>query len=92
MKTIDKVMIGVPAALGGVIMLVTKLGATFLLTGTLLAFWLGPSDDSVVLDQKALLGLAAGFSTLGGFLWKQFNNFKNCKIKFMKTLADNLYF
>jgi len=92
MKTIDKVMIGVPAAVGGVIMLVTKLGATFLLTGALLAFWLGLSDDPVVLDQKSLLGLAAGFGTLGGFLWKQFNNFKNRKIKFMKTLADNLYF
>jgi len=92
MKTIDKVMIGVPAAVGGIIMLVTKLGATFLLTGALLAFWLGLSDEPVVLDQKSLLALAAGFGTLGGFLWKQFNNFKNRKIKFMKTLADNLYF
>ena len=44
MKTIDKVMNGVPAAVGGIIMLVTKLGATFLLTGALLAFWLGLSD------------------------------------------------
>ena len=92
MKTIDKVMIGVPAAVGGIIMLVTKLGATFLLTGALLAFWLGLSDEPVILDQKALLALAAGFGTLGGFLWKQFNNFKNRKIKFMKTLADSLYF
>lgn len=92
MKTIDKVIIGVPAAVGGIVMLVTKLGATFLLTGALLAFWLGLSDDPVVLDQKSLLALAAGFGTLGGFLWKQFNNFKNRKIKFMKTLADNLYF
>jgi len=92
MKTIDKIMIGVPAAVGGIIMLVTKLGATLLLTGALVAFWLGLNDDPVVLDQKSLLGLAAGFGTLGGFLWKQFNNFKNRKIKFMKTLADNLYF
>ena len=92
MKTIDKVMIGVPAAVGGIIMLVTKLGATFLLTGALLAFWLGLSDEPVILDQKTLLALAAGFGTLGGFLWKQFNNFKNRKIKFMKTLADSLYF
>ena len=92
MKTIDKVMIGVPDAVGGIVMLVTKLGATFLLTGALLAFWLGLSDEPVVLDQKSLLALAAGFGTLGGFLWKQFNNFKNRKIKFMKTLADNLYF
>ena len=92
MKTIDKIMIGVPAAVGGIVMLVTKLGTTLLLTGALLAFWLGLSDEPVVLDQKALLALAAGFGTLGAYLWKQFNNFKNRQIKFMKTLADNLYF
>ncbi|MCK5872907.1 MAG: DUF3754 domain-containing protein [Methylococcales bacterium] len=92
MKTIDKLIIGVPAAVGGMIMLATKLGATLLLTGTLLSFWLGMQDEPVVLDQKALLALAAGFGALGAFLWKQFNKFKNRKIKFMKTLADNLYF
>ncbi len=92
MKTIDKLIIGVPAAVGGIIMLATKLGATLILTGTLLAFWLGMRDEPVVLDQTALLGLAAGFGTLGAFLWKQFSNFKNRKIQFMKTLADNLYF
>ncbi len=92
MKTIDKLIIGVPAAVGGIIMLATKLGATLLLTGTLFSFWLGMHDEPVVLDQTALFGLAVGFGTLGGFLWKQFSNFKNRKIQFMKTLADNLYF
>ncbi len=92
MKTIDKLIIGVPAAIGGIIMLVTKLGATLLLTGTVLSFWLGMRDEPVVLDQTALLGLAASFGALGAFLWKQFSNFKNRKIQFMKTLADNLYF
>jgi len=92
MKTIDKVIIGVPAAIGGINMLSTKLGATLFLLGGLLAFWLGMRDEPVELDQPALLALVAGFGTLGGFLWKQFNNFKNRKIRFMKTLADNLYF
>ena len=92
MKTIDKLIIGVPAAFGGIIMLATKLGATLVLTGSLFAFWLGMRDEAVVLDQAALLGIAAGFGALGAFLWKQFNNFKNRKIRFMKTLADNLYF
>jgi hypothetical protein len=49
-------------------------------------------DEPVVLDQTALLALAAGFGTLGAFLWKQFSNFKNRKIQFMKTLTDSLYF
>ncbi len=92
MKTIDKLIIGIPAAVGGIIMLATKLGATLILTGSLLAFWFGLHHEPVVLDQAALLALVAGFGTLGAFLWKQFSNFKNRKIKFMKTLADNLYF
>ena len=92
MKTLDKLMIGVPAAIGGVAMLATKLGTTLLLIGGLLAFWLGMSEKEVTLDQTALLALAAGIGALGGYLWKQFNNFKNRKIRFMKTLADNLYF
>lgn len=92
MKTIDKLIIGIPAAVAGMIMLATKLGTTLLLTGTLLSFWLGMRDEPVVLDNTALLALAIGFGTLGAFLWKQFNTFKNRKIKFMKTLADNLYF
>ncbi|MFW5425892.1 MAG: DUF3754 domain-containing protein [Methylophagaceae bacterium] len=92
MKTIDKLIIGVPAVVGGIIMLATKLGATLLLTWTLVAFWLNMHQDPVILDQTALLGLAAGFGALGAFLWKQFSNFKNRKIQFMKTLTDSLYF
>lgn len=92
MKTIDKLIIGIPAIIGGIIMLATKLGATLLLTWTLIAFWLNMHDEPVILDQTALLALAAGFGGLGGFLWKQFSNFKNRKIRFMKTLSENLYF
>ena len=92
MKTIDKFIIGVPAVVGGIVMLATKLGATLLLTWTLLAFWLNMHQEPVTLDQTALLGLAAGFGALGAFLWKQFSNFKNRKIQFMKTLTDSLYF
>ena len=92
MKPIDKVIIAVPAAVGGAIMLVTKLGSTLLLSGALIAFWLGMRNDPVELNQTNLLALAVGFGTLGAFLWKQFSNFKNRKIRFMKTLADNLYF
>ena len=73
-------------------MLATKLGGTLLLCGSLIAFWLGMRDEPVQLNQTNLLALAIGFGTLGGFLWKQFSNFKNRKIRFMKTLADNLYF
>ena len=92
MKTIDKVIIGVPAAVSGIIVLVTKLGASLLLVGSVLSFWLGFQDEEVQIKQQHLIALGAGLGTLGGFLFRQINKYKNRKIKFMKALADNLYF
>jgi hypothetical protein len=92
MKTIDKLIIGVPAVVSGVVVVVTKLGATLLLIGSVLAFWLGLSKQEAELNQKHLVALGAGLATLGGFLFRQINKFKNRKIKFMKALTDNLYF
>jgi uncharacterized integral membrane protein len=92
MKTIDKLIIGVPAAVSGIVVIVTKLGATLILIASVLAFWLGLSKDEAQLNQKHLITLGAGLAALGGFLFRQINKFKNRKIKFMKALSDNLYF
>jgi hypothetical protein len=92
MKTIDKIIIGVPAAVSGIIVLVTKLGASLLLVGSVLSFWLGFKDEEVQIKQQHLIALGAGLGTLGGFLFRQVNKYKNRKIKFMKALSDNLYF
>ena len=92
MKPIDKLLIGVPTAIGGIFMLVTKLGATLLLVFSVLAFWLGLHDKPASLDQATLIALLIGLGGLGGFLWRQFNKYKNRKIQFMKLLAENLYF
>ncbi len=92
MKLIDKILIGVPAAAGSVALLVTKLSGTLILVGAFIAFWLGLRADPVSIDQAALVTLAVGLGTLGGYLFRQFNKFKNRKIQFMKTLTENLYF
>jgi hypothetical protein len=92
MKFSDKLVIGVPALVSGAIVALTKLGATAVLVGALIAFWMGWRKDEVKLDQAALLGLAAGVFAIGGYLWRQFTNFRNRKILFLKTLADSLYF
>jgi hypothetical protein len=92
MKTIDKIIIGVPAAVSGLIVLVTKLGASLLLIGSVFSFWLGFQDEEVQIKQQHLIALGAGLGTLGGFLFRQINKYKNRKIKFMKALSDNLYF
>ena len=92
MKTIDKLIIGVPAAVSGLVVIVTKLGATLILVASVFAFWLGLSKEEAQLNQKHLIALGAGLATLGGFLFRQISKFKNRKIKFMKALSDNLYF
>ncbi len=92
MRTLDKLLIGIPAAVSGIVMLTTKLGATLLLTGGLAAFFLGLRNEPVTLDQGALLALATGLFTLGAYLWKQYSTFKNRKILFMKRLTESLYF
>ncbi|MDH3407666.1 MAG: TMEM143 family protein [Gammaproteobacteria bacterium] len=92
MRTVDKLMIGVPAAVSGGIILATKLGATLVLLGSLIGFWLGLHAKPVRLDTAALTVLFAGLATLGGYFWKQFSNYKNRKLRFMQSLTQNLYF
>ena len=92
MKTIDKLIIGVPAAISGIVLTATKLGGTILLIAAVISFWLGLTQKEVKIEQQHLIALALGLATVGGFLFKQINKFKNRKIKFMKALSDNLYF
>ena len=92
MRNIDKLLIGVPALVGGGVMLTTKLGATLLLIGSLLGFWLGMHAEPVTLDKAALLALLAGLGTLAGFIWKQVKNFRTRKLQFVQALTRNLYF
>ena len=92
MRLIDKFIIGVPAAISGGVVLTTKLGASLVLMGSLLGFWLGLSSEPAELNKTALMVVLAGVVALGGYLWKQFNNFKNRKMRFMQALTQNLYF
>ncbi|GGC74884.1 DUF3754 domain-containing protein [Hoyosella rhizosphaerae] len=92
MRTIDKLLIGVPAIVSGIVIIVTRLIASLGLLLLLIAFWLGVRDEEVELNQAALVTIGAGLAAVGGFAFKQFNSFKNRKIQFMKALSENLYF
>jgi hypothetical protein len=92
MRRVDKAMIGVPAVVSGVAVVVTKLVASLGLLILLVGAWLGVSDRDVELDQNELIALGVGIGSAGGYLVRQVSKFKNRKIRFMKTLADNLYF
>lgn len=92
MRTIDKLLIGVPALVSGGIVLTTKLGASLVILGSLFGFWLGIHSKPVELDKPALIALLAGGAALAGYFWKQFSHFKNRKLRFMQALTQNLYF
>jgi hypothetical protein len=92
MRLLDKLMIGVPALISGGVVMTTKMGATVLLLGSLLGFWLGTSSEPVALDKAALIALGASIAALAGYLWKQYSNFRNRKLKYTQALTENLYF
>ena len=92
MRLKDKLMIGIPALISGIILAVTKLGASFIILGALIGFWLGFSDEPVTLNKTSLVVVLAGLSTIAGYLWKQFSGFNKKKLQFVQKLIENLYF
>lgn len=92
MRRTDKLVIGVPAIVSGVVVIATKLIAALLPVLLLLGFWFGVRREPVQLDQAQLVTLGAGLLAFGGFLVRQFTKFKNRKIQFMKSLSESLYF
>jgi hypothetical protein len=93
MRPIDKLLIGIPALISGISVVVFKLVAAMLPVLLLIAFWLRlKAKEPDPIDQAKLLALGAGLFALGTYGWRQFNNFKNRKILFMKALSENLYY
>jgi hypothetical protein len=92
MRGIDKLLIGIPAFLSGIIVIVTKLIASVGLIILLIGFWLGMAHEPPAIGQAKLLTLGAGMFAVGGYLVRQVSNFKNRKISFMKALSESLYF
>ena len=92
MRRMDKLLIGVPALISGIVVVSTKLLATLGLLVLLAGFLLGVRDEPVELDQATLVTLGAGLASVGGYLTRQFTKFKSRKVEFMRALADNLYF
>jgi hypothetical protein len=92
MRTIDKLLIGVPAVVSGVVVVVTKLAAALIPVMLLIAFWIGVRNEPVQIEQTQLVALGLALFALASFFVRQYGKFRNRKIKFMKALSDNLYF
>jgi len=86
MRTMDKLLIGVPALVSGGIVVTTKLGTTLVLIGSLIGYWIGIHQEPVELNRATVIALLAGLGALGAYLWKQTSNFRNRKLRFMQAL------
>lgn len=92
MRGMDKLVMGVPAVVTGAIVVATRLTAVIGLVVALFLFWLGIAQDRPVIDSARLVALGAGLAALTTFAAKQWLNYKNRKIRFMKALTESLYF
>jgi len=98
MKLKDKLIMG-GVAFGGGITVMLKAGAGLLAMASIL--WLmartvvasgGQMPALGPVEISGMVGGITALSAIAAFLFKQWNGYKNRKIKFMKTLGDNLYF
>jgi hypothetical protein len=87
----DRLMLGVPALLGGIPILL-KLASTLTVLFLVAGFYLGLS--SVVRDDDMAGALAAisGLVALGGFMVTQYVRFQRQSLIHQKVLSDNVYY
>lgn len=86
MRLRDKLLIGVPAVVGGV-------PVALKLAPALLALMIVVGIESTGdVNEPALVAGLTGLVGLGAFLFRQWDKFKNRKVLFMKMLSENLYF
>lgn len=85
MRPVDKLLLGVPALVGGIPVILKLIPAA-----VALAIVLGLSSGQV--DYKSIITGLGGLAVLGSYLWRQWDKFKNRRILFGKVLTENLYF
>ena len=87
----DRLMLGVPALIGGIPILL-KLASTLTVLFLVAGFYLGLS--SAVKDDEMAGALAAvsGLIALGGFMVTQWVRFQRQSLIHQKTLSDNVYY
>ncbi|MBA3845653.1 MAG: DUF3754 domain-containing protein, partial [Planctomycetes bacterium] len=71
---------------------VTKLGASLVLVGVLIGWWIGLADEPQKMEAKEITALCLGLLALLGYVWRQLNAFKSRRARFLKTLTDSLYY
>lgn len=92
MRRADKLLLGVPAAAGGLVVLVTKLGSALLVVLGIVAVWLGLRKHPPPIDSQTLVALGVGLAAFGGYVFRQLSKVKSRRLRYLKSLAERLYY
>jgi hypothetical protein len=88
---LDHLMLGVPAILGGIPILI-KLASTLTVLFLVAGFYLGLSGTLQDNDMEQALAALIGLFALGAFLLRQWGNFHRQSLIHQKLLTDNIYY
>jgi hypothetical protein len=87
----DNLMLGVPAIVGGIPILI-KLASTLTVLFLVSGFYLGLSGALHDNDMEQALAALIGLFALGAFLLRQWGNFHRQSLIHQKLLTDNIYY
>jgi hypothetical protein len=87
----DQLLLGVPALIGGVPILL-KLASTLTVFFVVAGFYLGLSSAVRDADVAGALAAVSGLIALGGFCITQWVRFQRQSLLHQKTLSDNIYY
>ncbi|MBR7742744.1 DUF3754 domain-containing protein [Phycicoccus sp. BSK3Z-2] len=91
MRTVDKIFIGVPAVVGGVVVAVTRLASAVGFLALLAAAYLGLRESAPDISTGVLATLFGAFAALGSFLWRQWSKYEKRRTKYLQSLSEGLY-
>jgi uncharacterized protein DUF3754 len=87
----DRLMLGVPALIGGVPILL-KLASTLTVLFLVAGFYLGLSNAVRDEEMAGALAAVSGLIALGGFMVTQWVRFQRQSLMHQKILSDNVYY
>lgn len=87
----DRLMLGVPALIGGIPILL-KLASTLTVLFLVAGFYLGMANTIRDDEMTGALAAVSGLVALGGFIVTQWVRFQRQSLMHQKTLSDNVYY
>jgi Protein of unknown function (DUF3754) len=91
MSDLDKLVLGVPALIGGIPILL-NIYATISVLFLVVGFYLGRTAVIHDNDMKAALAALSGLAALGAFIARQWVRYQRQSLLYRTELADNVYF